>query len=277
MVGVDRPRGDEPRHRPRRLLGRHTEQAGEQPLGREHRAARVALDHARERGVAGHPPAGGDRLREPGLDQLPAVREGRLVALLALDEPEPLLQLRHRALELARLRRLEHEHVGPQASRVLRMLADHRVHDPARRVRQSAGLVLHAVVARPLPAAGQRVEGGEEVERHQERPALQELPVVHALARRQRVLEIPRQADAGVVVRAPGPARIRPAGHRLPKARHTLREAIERRREPHVVDERERGALAADAERWARARSCGVGPGHRLIDHISVAVVKCAA
>src|SRR5882762_5815189 len=114
VVGVDRAGGDEPRHRARRLVGRHSEQPREQPLGGEHRTARVALDHAGQRGLARHPPAGGDRLRKPRLDQVPAVREGRLVTLLALDDPEPLLQLRHRPLELACVRRLEHEHVGPQ-------------------------------------------------------------------------------------------------------------------------------------------------------------------
>src|SRR5204863_8121630 len=107
------------------------------------------------------------------------------------------------------------------------MLAHERSHEAVRALREVPGRVLVAVVARALPAPHEGVERGEEIERDQQRTALEELAVVDAPLRRQRVLELPRQADARVVVRAAGPARARPAGHGLPQTRHTLGEAVE--------------------------------------------------
>src|SRR5215510_11917598 len=248
-VGADRPGADQALHRPRHLVGAKAEEACELLLGREHRAARVALDQPRDSGLAREAAALGDLRRQPRLEQVPAIREGGLVALLALHEPEALLELGHRALERARLAGLEHEDVRAQLARVLRVLVEHRVHDPAGRVRQPPRLVLDLVVARPLTPADERVEHREQIERDQERAPLQELAVVHALARRQRVFETPREADAGVVVRVPGPTRIRLAGHRFPETGHALGEAIEGRAEADVAHERERVALAVDAAR----------------------------
>ncbi|PYN13799.1 MAG: hypothetical protein DME05_17595 [Candidatus Rokuibacteriota bacterium] len=157
-------------------------------------------------------------------------------------------------------------------------------------MRESPRLVLDLVVARPLAAPHQGIEHREEIERNQEGPALQELTVVHRLAGRQRILQTPGEADAGVVVRAPGPARIRFAGDRFPETGDALGEPIEGRAEADVPHEREGGALALDAALREAAEPTVAEPmervggqqsslfsGRPLIDHISVAVVKCAA
>src|SRR5262244_3315743 len=162
-VGADRVRPRQALHRPRDLPGLKAEETRELALGREDGAARVALDHAGDGGLARQPPSRRDLVRQPRLEQVPAVGECRIVALLALDQPEPLLELRHRALELPRLRGLQHEDVPAELACVLRMLVDHRVHDPPGRVREPPGPVLDRVVARPLAAAHQRVERWEEI------------------------------------------------------------------------------------------------------------------
>src|SRR5256886_51236 len=206
-VGAERAGRDQSVHRAGHLLGPESEEARQQSLAAEDRAPRVALDQLRHRALAGEPPPFRHRLRQPRLHQVPAVRERRLAPLFGLDHPEPLLELGHRPLELARLRGLEHERVGPQPARVLRVLSDQRVHQAACRVRHPPRGVLPAVVARPLPPAGSGVEGGKELEGHQQRPALEKLSVVHAFLRRERVLQLPREPDGRVVVRAPRPAR----------------------------------------------------------------------
>src|SRR5262249_56775112 len=76
------------------------------------------------------------------------------------------------------------------------------------------------------------------------RPALQELTVINAPGRRERVLQLPREPDTRVVVRVSRPAQVGAAGHRLPEAGHALREAVERRAKADLTDEREGGALA---------------------------------
>ena len=76
------------------------------------------------------------------------------------------MQLGHGPLELAGLGRVEQEGVAAQLARVLRMLADERVHEPPAGVRQPPRLVLLAVLTGPLATAHERVKGGEDVERH---------------------------------------------------------------------------------------------------------------
>jgi len=77
-------------------------------------------DHARGRGVhstpeiareepveRGGPPEGAafsDGLGQPALEKILAIGEARLIALFRLGDPEPLLELGHRVLELAGLR-----------------------------------------------------------------------------------------------------------------------------------------------------------------------------
>src|SRR5207249_9199266 len=117
----------------------------------------------------------------------------------------------------------------------------------------------------------QTVEGGKQLERHQERPALEELPVVHALLRRERVLQLPREPDARVVVRAARPARVGASHHRFPEARHTVGEAIERRAEPDLLHEAERRALAPDAARREAAERAVDRKSTRLnSSHVSI-------
>ena len=263
-VGADRPRADQGLHGPRDFVRVNAEEARELALGREHRAARVPLDQPGYGHLAREPAALGHAVRQPCLEQVPAIREGRLVALLALDEPEPLLELRHRALERARLRGLQHEDVRAQLASVLRVLVEHRVHDPPRRVREPPGLVLDAVVTRPLAAAHERVEHREQIERDEERTTLQELAVVHAFGGRQGVFQIPGEADPGVVVRVPGPARVRPAGDRLPETGHALGEPVEGRAEADVAHERERVALAVHSARRQPAKPTIAKPVERV-------------
>ena len=159
-----------------------------------------------------------------------------------------MLELGHRPLELARAMRPEHERVGPEIARVLRVVADECVHEAACRLRHASGRVLLAVVAGALAAAHEGVEGGKDVEGDEERAALEELAVVHPLPRGQRVLELPGAADGGIVVRAARPPRARPAGDGFPQAGHALGKTIEGRAEPDVVDEGERLSLVPDAE-----------------------------
>jgi len=112
-----------------------------------------------------------------------------------------------------------------------------------------AGLVLGPIVTRALAAAHERVERREDVERDQHRAALEELAVIHLPSGRQRVLQLPGQPDGRVVVRPPGPARPRAAGHRLPETGHALREAVKGRAEADVVDEGQGLAPIAHAQR----------------------------
>src|SRR5216117_1835260 len=208
----------------------------------------VAEGRRLARGRAREPPAPGDGVGQPRLQQIPAVRERRLVALLGLHHPEPLLQLGHRALELVRLPGLEHEGVAAQLARVLRVLAGERVHETPGRVREAARLVLGAIVARALAPARERVEGREDVERDQHRPRLEDLAVVDVTRGGQVVLETPGQPHAVVVVRVPRPARARAADDRLPQARHALRKTVEGRAEADVLHEGQRGLRAPHAE-----------------------------
>ena len=110
------------------------------------------------------------------------------------------MQLGHRALELAGRRGRKHERAGTQLPRVLGVLGDEDVEQPLRGVREPPRAVFAEVVPRPLPAARERVEGRKEVERDQERPPLQELAVVHLTPGGQRVLQLPRDADAVVMM-----------------------------------------------------------------------------
>src|SRR2546430_10115584 len=205
-------------------------------------------DEAVERGGAREAPSLGDGLGQPGLQQIPAIGERWLVALLRLDHPEALLQLGHRALELARLGRLEHEGVPAQLARVLRVLAGERVHEPPGGVREPPRVVLGWIVARPLPSAAERVERRKDVEGHQYRPRLEDLAVIDVARRRQVVLELPRQPDAVVVMRMTWPARPRAPDDRLPQARHALGEAVERRAEADVLHEGQRRLRGPDAQ-----------------------------
>src|SRR5262245_9961806 len=147
------------------------------------------------------------------------------------------------------------------------MLVDHRLHDTARGVREPPRLILDAIVACPLAAADQRVKGGKEIERHQQGPALQELAVVDAAGRGQRVLQLPGEADARVMVRMARPARVRATGHRFPQARHALGEPVERRAKADVADEGEGGALARPATRRRAAEAPIAKALERLCPH----------
>ena len=126
---------------------------------------------------------------------------------------------------------------------------------------EPARLVLGAVGARPLSPAHERVEGREQVERDQQRPALEELAVVDVAPGGQHVLELPGEPDARVVVRAARPAGRGPAHHRLPQTAQPIGEAVEGGAEPDRLDEaRARSARSARGGA-AAGGSCGAGAG----------------
>src|SRR2546426_12018550 len=106
-----------------------------------------------------------------------------------------------------------------------------------------------------LATARDAVEGREHVEGHEQGPALEELAVVDVTPRGQRVLELPGQAHAVVVMRATRPARIPATHHGLPQAGHTLGKPIEGGAEADVVDERERARVATDAQARLAAKA----------------------
>jgi hypothetical protein len=126
-------------------------------------------------------------------------------------------------------------------------------------MREPPRLVLQPVVARPLSAARERVEGGEDVQGHQHRARLENLAVIDVASGGQVVLQAPGQPDAVVVVRVARPARPCATDDRLPQARHALRKAIEGRAEADVVHEGQRALHAADSQA-RRAAKASVAP-----------------
>src|SRR5262249_4565796 len=103
-------------------------------------------------------------LGQPALEKIPAIGEARLITLFRLDDPEPLLELGHRALALAGLGRVQHEGVGAQRARILWAFPGEAVHKPLGGGGHAAGPVLREVVASALTAPHESVEGREEIE-----------------------------------------------------------------------------------------------------------------
>src|ERR1700730_10957141 len=225
-----RVQAEDPRHASRRRVDRAVQIADEKPVER-----RRALQC----------PTFGHLFGQPALEQVPAVGEAGLIALLGLDYPEALLELGHGSFEFARLGRFERERVCAEPARVLWALAGKAVHEPLCRRRHAPGAILRGEVARALAAAHQRVESREEIEGDQYGTPLQKLAVVAAAARRQRVLELPGQADASVVVGMTGPAWPLASHHRLPEAGEALRKPIKGGANPDRVPDGGRRTLGA--------------------------------
>ena len=197
-------------------------------------------------------------LGQPALDQIPAIREARLVALLGLDDPEPRCSS---AMARSNSRVLPGSSMKPSARRLRVYCGDSRIRLSMRRfaVSDSRPASYSAtIVARPLPPAHQRVERGEHVERHQHRPALQELAVVDVAAGGQPVLELPREADrrrrdaSGAASAASRGRPPPPTGRPAPRER--------RRRWSRARRPRRRPGPPARSERDGRARA-GSGAG----------------
>src|SRR2546430_192400 len=114
-----------------------------------------------------------------------------------------------------------------------------------------------AVLTGPLATAHERVEGREDVERHEHRSRLEALAVIDRARRRQIVLQPPRQSDAVVVMRMARPARTRTPDDRFPETRHALGETVEGRAEADVVDEGQRARRASHAQAGRAAEAAG--------------------